>query len=162
MKFFLLAVVCTTLCMGVYAQTSDEEAQAIINLMGVQKKQVIAKLVHVPAKDSAQFWHLYNEYQQKTTAVAKSRYHLYESTINAYANMTDKAADSLAGQYFKNRMAQEQMLEEYFKKIKTAVNATTAFEFYQAEVYMLTAVRAHIMSQIPTFSEFRAAVEGKH
>jgi hypothetical protein len=162
MKYFLLAVVCTAFCLGGYAQTSDEEAQAIVNLMGVQKKQVIAKLVHVPTKDSAQFWHLYNEYQKENATAAKTRIHLYEATAQAYGNMTDKAADSLANQYFKNRMSQEKTLEVYFNKIKTAVNATTAFEFYQAEVYMLTSVRAHIMSQIPTFSEFRAAVESKH
>jgi hypothetical protein len=75
--------------------------------------------------------------------------------------MTNVIADSLATQYFKNRMAQENMLEEYYNKIKAAVDPTTAFEFYQAEVYLLTAIRANIMQQIPTFGEFRAAVN-KH
>jgi hypothetical protein len=69
--------------------------------------------------------------------------------------MNPKTADSLAHLYFDNRMQKEKTLEEYYQKIKTATNAVTAFEFYQAEVYMLTMVRAHIMQQIPTYSEFK-------
>jgi hypothetical protein len=64
--------------------------------------------------------------------------------------MTPATADSLAKQYFDNRFGQEKSLEEYYKKIKTATNAMIAFEFYQAEVYLLTQIRAHIMQQIPT------------
>ena len=69
--------------------------------------------------------------------------------------MNSKIADSLALKYFDNRITQEKILEEYYQKIKKATNAVTAFEFYQAEVYILTQVRAHIMQQIPTYSEFK-------
>ena len=140
-----------------YAQTSDEEAQAIVNLLGVQKKEVIAKLVVIQPKDSAAFWKLYDEYQKKNLQFAKNRIQLYEKTAMSYSNMTPKIADSLSGKYFDNRMSQEKSLQEYYQKIKSATNAVTAFEFYQAEVYILTQVRAYIMQQIPTYSEFVAA-----
>jgi len=140
-----------------YAQTSDEEAQAIVNLLGVQKKEVIAKLVVIQPKDSAAFWKLYDEYQKQNLQFAKNRIQLYEKTAMSYSNMTPKIADSLSGKYFDNRMSQEKSLQEYYQKIKSATNAVTAFEFYQAEVYILTQVRAYIMQQIPTYSEFVAA-----
>ena len=38
-KFFLLAV-CTISILVMYAQTSDAEAEAIVNLLGVQKKKL--------------------------------------------------------------------------------------------------------------------------
>jgi len=139
-----------------YAQTSDEEAQAIVNLLGVQKKEVIAKLVVIQPKDSAAFWKLYDEYQKQNLQFAKNRIQLYEKTAMSYSNMTPKIADSLSGKYFDNRMSQEKSLQEYYQKIKSATNAVTAFEFYQAEVYILTQVRAYIMQQIPTYSEFVA------
>ena len=63
-----------------YAQTSDEEAQAIVNLLGVQKKEVIAKLVVIQPKDSAAFWKLYDEYQKNNLQFAKNRIQLYEKT----------------------------------------------------------------------------------
>ncbi len=152
-------ICCMGFISGVVAQTSDAEADAVINLLGVQKREIISKLVPVTGKDSVAFWKIYDEYQAENKSTAKSRIHLYEKTANYYLNMTPVIADSLAGRYFVNRMEQEKTLETYYKKIKTAVNAVTAFEFYQAEVYLLTTIRAHIMQQIPTYSQFKAIVK---
>ena len=75
--------------------------------------------------------------------------------------MTPAIADSLAAKYFTNRIEQEKSLQVYYNKIKAATNAIIAFEFYQAEVYLLTQIRAHIMQQIPTYGQFQAAIN-KH
>jgi hypothetical protein len=138
-----------------YAQTSDAEAEAVLNLLGVQKKEAIAQLVQIKQKDSAAFWKLYDEYTKKSIATGKSRIRLYEKTAMSYNSLNSKTADSLAHLYFDNRLEKEKTLEEYYQKIKTSTNAVTAFEFYQAEVYILTMVRAHIMQQIPTYSEYK-------
>jgi hypothetical protein len=58
-------------------------------------------------------------------------------------------------------MDQEKMLETYYQKIKAATNATVAFEFYQAEVYLLTQIRAQIMSQIPTYGQLQQAAKNR-
>ena len=151
--FFIIAI------SGSYAQTSDAEAEAIVNLLGVQKKEAISKLVPVSGKDSVAFWKLYEEYHQLNKATAKSRITLYERTAMAYTNMTPAVADSLANKYFANRMEQEKTLETYYKKIKAATNAVVAFEFYQAEVYLLTQIRAQIMQQIPTYGQLVASMK---
>lgn len=138
-----------------YAQTSDAEADAIVNLLGVQKREAISKLVPVTGKDSVAFWKIYDEYQVSNKATAKARIGLYEKTAQAYSNMTPAIADSLSVKYFSNRLEQEKSLETYYKKIKAATNAVIAFEFYQAEVYMLTQIRASIMQQIPTYGQLQ-------
>ena len=153
----LMFMFCIGIVMPSFAQTSDAEAEAIVNLLGVQKKEAIAKLVSVTGKDSIAFWKLYEEYNKKNIATGKQRLKLYEQTAQAYGNMTPAVADSLAKQYFDNRFGQEKSLEEYYKKIKTATNAVIAFEFYQAEVYLLTQIRASIMQQIPTYGQVMAA-----
>ena len=71
----------------------------------------------------------------------------------AYTKMTPATADSLATKYFGNRMDQEKELETYYKKIKSATNSVLAFQFYQAEIYMLTQIRAQIMHQIPSYGQ---------
>jgi len=154
----LMFLFCIGMVLPSFAQTSDAEAEAIVNLLGVQKKEAIAKLVSVTGKDSIAFWKLYEEYNKKNIATGKQRLKLYEKTAQAYLNMTPKTADSLAKQYFDNRFGQEKSLEEYYNKIKAATNAMIAFEFYQAEVYLLTQIRAHIMQQIPTYGQFQAAI----
>ena len=158
-KFLSLTLVCMFIGLISFAQTSDAEADAIVQLLGVQKKEAIAHLVKVNGKDSVAFWKLYDEYNKKNIATGKTRLKLYESTAMAYGNMTPKIADSLAGQYFSNRFNQEKSLEEYYGKIKTATNAVIAFEFYQAEVYILTQLRAHIMQQIPTYGQVQHAIK---
>jgi hypothetical protein len=136
-----------------YSATSDAEADAIINLLGVQKKEAVSKLVSVSTKDSVAFWKIYDEYQAENKKTAKNRLQLYERTATAYDNMTPSVADSLASKYFINRAEQEKTLEAYYKKIKEATSPVIAFQFYQAEVYLLTAVRAQIMQQIPTYGQ---------
>ena len=154
------AVIVMSLMCAVFAaksQTSDAEAEAIVNLLGVQKKQAISKLVPVSGKDSVAFWDLYNAYEKETKSFALSRLALYEKTAASYSNMTPAVADSLAMKYFANRFEQEKTMETYYKKIKSATNAVIAFEFYQAEVYMLTQLRAGIMQQIPTYGQLKLA-----
>ena len=156
-KAILLVIFGLTLTFGAYAQTSDAEADALINLLGVQKREAISKLVTVSGKDSLAFWKVYDEYQKENKANAKARIQLYEQTAQAYGTMSPAVADSLSRRYFANRMDQEKMLEKYYTKIKTSTNAVVAFEFYQAEVYLLTQIRAQIMSQIPTYGQLMKA-----
>lgn len=155
----LFAIFFAGFAVNIEAQTSDAEAEALVNLWGVQKKELIAKLVPVTTKDSASFWKVYDEYQVKNKAAAVDRIKLYEATAKAYGGMTPEKADELAKQYFINRGGQEKLLEEYYKKVKAATNPITAFEFYQAEVYLLTQVRASIMQQIPTYAEFQQLIK---
>ena len=56
-------------------------------------------------------------------------------------------------------IGQEKTLEEYYKKMKAATNSVTAFQFYQAEVYLLTQLRANTMSQIPTYGQLVQAAK---
>jgi len=140
-----------------FAQTSDAEAEALINLFGVQKREAITQLVPVSGKDSVNFWKIYDEYDKESKSVNINRIKLYEKTALAYRNMTPARADSLAAQYFTNRLDQEKNLQAYYKKVKAATNSIVAFEFYQAEVYLLTQVRAQIMQQIPTYGELVSA-----
>lgn len=161
MKKLLIAAFLMTGChFTLSAQTSDAEADAMLNLLGVQKREIIAQLVDVEKKDSIAFWKIYDEYTAASKTTAKTRLRLYEKTAQAYSNMTPATADSLANRYFINRQEQEKSLENYYKKMKTATDAVTAFEFYQAEVYLLTQLRAQIMHQIPTYGQVRHMIKG--
>ena len=152
-RILLFAILCSLMSFVTEAQKSDAEAEAVANLLGIQKKEAVRRLIHIDAKDSAAFWKVYEQYQADNQKTIKDRIQLYEGTANAYNSLTPPVADSLATKYFFNRKSQEKMLEDYYKKIKSATNAVTAFEFYQAETYLLTQIRAHIMQQIPTYGE---------
>jgi hypothetical protein len=161
MRHISLAVLGIFATLATYAQISDAEADAVANLLAVQKKEAMAKLVDVSKKDSATFWKIYDEYQKLNIKTAKERLRLYEQTAAAYNNLTPAIADSLARRYFSNRLDQEKTLEDYYKKIKTATSPVVAFQFYQAEVYMITQIRSQIMQQIPTYGQVQLATKKK-
>jgi hypothetical protein len=161
-KFILISILLMPVAFTLYAQSSDAEAEAMANLLGVQKKEIVMKLVPVTGKDSVAFWKLYDEYRLKYNGMAKTRIQLYEQTALSYNKMTPALADSLARKQFVMRDEQEKILQDYYKKIKAATNSVVAFEFYQAEIYMLTQLRSAIMQQIPTYGEFQNAIQKKN
>ncbi len=136
-----------------YSQTSEAELSAMVDLLAVQKKEAVSKLVVLAPTEADAFWKIYDEYQAENKKTALERMKLYQKTANSYNSLTPEIAESLSEEYFKNRKEQENDLEGYYKKIKKATNATVAFQFYQAEVYLLTLVRAQIMQQIPTYGQ---------
>jgi hypothetical protein len=160
-KYPLFAILCLAILSTANAQTSDAEADAIVNLLGVQKRQAVDQLTNVSTKDSVAFWKIYDEYQDLNKKTAKVRMRLYERTARSYNHMTPAVADSLAMTYFANRFDQEKTLQTYYNKIKAATNAVVAFEFYQAEVYLLTQIRASIMQQIPPYGQLEKAAKKK-
>jgi hypothetical protein len=88
LKNAALVLFLTVIAFGAKSQTSDAEAEAIVNLLGVQKKEAMAQLVPVTGKDSVSFWNLYDAYQKENKKIALSRIALYERTVKAYSNMT--------------------------------------------------------------------------
>lgn len=136
-----------------YSQTSDAELDAMVNLLAVQKKEAVGKLVVLTPTEADAFWKIYDEYQVENKKTAVERMKLYQKTAISYSSLNPEVAESLSEEYFKNRKDQEDTLEDYYKKIKKATNAKVAFQFYQAEVYLLTMVRAQIMQQIPTYGQ---------
>ena len=157
MQTILATIIAVFAATFIYAQTSDAETDALVNLLGVQKREAMGRLVNVTGKDSVAFWKIYDQYLKENKETAKYRVKLYETTAMSYNNMTPAVADSLAKKYFVNRIEQEKSLESYYNKVKAATNAVVAFEFYQAEVYLLTQIRASIMQQIPTYGELERA-----
>jgi hypothetical protein len=161
-KLSLASLLFLFACLTSFAQTSDAEAEAIVNLLGIQKREAMQQLIAVDKKDSIAFWKIYDEFQASNKAEAKSRISLYERTAMAYGNMSPSVADSLATKYFANRIDQEKKLELFYSKIKKATNPVLAFQFYQAEIYMLTQIRAQIMNQIPSYGQLVMASKQRH
>ena len=153
LKFAFLALIFTGLSYAVVAQSSDEETEAIINLLGVKKKQATVELVHITPKDSVNFWKIYNAYEVERKKLAKERIAVSEDLANAYSTMDNKKADDLSARFFKLRAGQENLLEQYYGKMKAATNSVLALQFYQSETYLLTLIRASIMQQIPTYGQ---------
>ncbi len=132
---------------------SNDELDAIVTLLGVQKRDLVKELVNITSKDSANFWKVYATFEQDQKKLRKERIQSVEKFIKAYDKMDDKTADELAKSFFETRVAQEKLLQQYYDKVKAATSASLAIQFYQAETYYLTLARANIMQQLPTYGQ---------
>jgi len=137
------------------AATNQDELDAIVTLLGVQKRKVIEELVNIPAEQAANFWKVYAAFEVEQKANRKQRIMNYERFADSYDTMTEEAADQIAAAFFTQRQDQEKLLQKYHGEMKTATNAKLALQFYQAETYLLTLARAHIMEQLPTYGQIQ-------
>ena len=121
MKFKIVLMAAFFACSAYtsYAQTSDAEADAIINLLGVQKREAVSKLVPVSGKDPVAFWKIYDEYLTENKKTAKARVKLYEYTADAYSNLTPAIADSLASRYFRILWNRKKPWRRITKELRT-------------------------------------------
>jgi len=161
MKKCFLVLICALCTNALYGQTSKPDAEAMARIMGEEKKAAMANLVAVSGNDSVKFWEVYDEYEKQNVELAKSRLQLYEKIVRLYGKMDTYIADSIAQLYFDNRVIQENNLQDYYKKMKAATNSIIAFEFYQAEVFLLTEIRGMIMQKLPTYGEYVKSTQTK-
>ena len=153
-KISLIALICTSIAFSSFSQApTNDELDAIVTLLGMEKKQAINELVNITAKDSASFWKVYNAFESEQKQFRKKRIQTYEKLVKSYEAMDDKTADELAKDFFELRIGQEKILEQYYGKMKLATSSILAIQFYQAETYYLTLARATIMQQLPTYGQ---------
>ena len=154
LKIIFLVLFCTCVALSSFSQAAtNDELDAIVTLLGMEKKQAINELINITTKDSANFWKVYSTFEEEQKKFRKKRILTYEKLVNSYNAMDDKTADQLAKDFFELRMGQEKLLEQYYGKMKVATSSSMAIQFYQAETYFITLARGTIMQQIPTYGQ---------
>lgn len=154
LKFVLVTAFLLSLSLSSFSQAaSNDELDAIVTLLGAQKRDLVKELVNITPKDSASFWKVYSAFEQDMKKFRKERIQNYEKFASAYNKMDDKTADELAKSFFETRSVQEKLFQQYYDKVKAATSASLAIQFYQAETYYLTLARANIMQQLPTYGQ---------
>src|SRR6478609_5317037 len=113
LKFVFLTVFLLSLSLSSFSQgNSNDEIDAIVTLLGAQKRDLVKELVNITPKDSVNFWKVYSAFEQDMKKFRKERIQNYEKFAKAYGNMDDKTADELAKSFFETRSAQEKLFQQ--------------------------------------------------
>ena len=143
-------------CLSTNGQSSyAEEVDAIQAVFGKEKKQLVTDLIKLTPEEAEKFWPVYDSYEVERKKLGKQRIDMLESLADAYKEMTPAKADLVSKQTIKLAKETDELLEKYHAKVRSAVNGTVAFEFLQAEIYIVTAVRAALMDKIPMYSTIK-------
>lgn len=137
----------------VMAQSNKEDIDIIQSAFGKDKKDLVKDYMEVSAKDSAAFWKLYDEYEDKRKVIGRERINLIEQYANDYQNLDNAKAEKLATGILMNDAKYNALHQTYFKKFTTVFGAKNAAKFLQLEMYVQTYVRANVMREIPLIGD---------
>jgi Spy/CpxP family protein refolding chaperone len=150
-KLFLLMSIC--LSTAVVAQTNKEDVDFIQSIYGKEKKTIVADFIKLEGAQKDAFWKLYDEYETKRKDLGKKRVALLEKYAAGYGTMNDAAISANIKETAALGVQTDKLIATYHKKIEKAAGAKAAAQFFQIEVYLLSAIRASILESIPFIGE---------
>ena len=138
-----------------YAQSYNEEIDLFQAAFGMDKKSVVADFVKPsPAQENA-FWSLYDAYETERKALGKERIQLLSEYADKFQNMTPQQADVWTKKLIKLQKKTDKLIAKYYGKVKAISDGMVATQFYQIEIYILTAMRMEILDEVPFIQDKR-------
>jgi len=152
-KLLAFAVICLPLFS--FAQSNKEDIDLIQSIYGKEKKTIVADFIKLEGAQKDAFWTLYDEYEGKRKALGHKRVALLEKYAANYGTMDDLATSNLIKETVSLGAETDKLIATYNKKIEKAAGAKPAAQFYQLEVYLLSAIRTAIFENIPFIGELK-------
>jgi hypothetical protein len=142
-----LALICTFSFMN--AQSNKEEVDLMQAAFGMEKKAMVAEFVKVNDAQKDAFWKIYDEYETARKDLAKQRIALLEQYVTGYSKITNESADKWTADAISLGKKTDDLLVNYYNKVKKATNPVAALQFWQVESYILTGIRLMILEELP-------------
>jgi hypothetical protein len=134
---------------AVNAQSNKEEIDLMQATFGMEKKAMVAEFVKVDASQKDAFWKLYDEYESARKELGKERINLLDQYAENYDKLTNESADAWTAKAISLGKKTDDLLVNYYGKIKKVTNPVVALQFYQVEGYILSGIRVSILEELP-------------
>jgi hypothetical protein len=152
-KIILLIASWGSFSLAVRAQGDKEDVRIAMALLNKQKKAIISQSIPLDEAHSAEFWKLYDSYEDGYNKLMTQRIGYIEQYVRQYDSLTDATAATLAEQILDNTRRLDQLHETYFARFKKAVGGTKAATLFQLELYIQTELQRKMQKQIPLIAE---------
>lgn len=137
------------------AQSYEEDVDYIQSIYGKEKKMLVADFIRLEGTQKDSFWQLYDEYEGKRKALGKKRVQLLQKYADSYATMDDATASQVIRETAALAAETDKLVFTYFKKMEKVAGSKAAAQFYELEVYFLSAIRLAILKNIPFIGELK-------
>ena len=153
MKKLLIFTVTLIYSAGLLAQSNKEDVAMIQAMFGKEKKELVKEYMTITDAQSAKFWTLYDEYEDKRKALGRERISLIEAYAKDYEKLDNNKATTLTTKKFAWTNKYTQLQQTYFTKFSTVVGGLQASKLMQLEDYLENNIRLAIQDQIPFIGE---------
>jgi hypothetical protein len=149
MKNYILIFAGLFLSFLVKAQSAKEEVEIMQAAFGMDKRAAVAEFVKPSESQKVAFWEIYDEYETKRKDLGKERIELLKQYANQYQKMNGEQSDIWTKKVIALQKKTDLLLETYYHKVKKISDGKVATQFYQIEMYILTAIRMQILKEVP-------------
>ncbi|MCU7552309.1 hypothetical protein OCK74_24530 [Chitinophagaceae bacterium LB-8] len=132
---------------------AQDEFQEIQKEWGKEKKEIVGIGMALSDADANKFWPLYDQYEKERQKIGKERIMILNDYAEHYSSMTNAKADELVNRINKNDAALSKLYQQYYTKIKTALNAIQAAKFLQIENYINSTLKLTFQELLPVIGE---------
>jgi len=149
MKKTILIAAALFMATFAWAQSNKEEVDLMQAAFGMEKKQIVTDFVKPSAAQKDAFWKLYDEYETQRKELGKQRITLLKQYADEYLTMTPEQADAWTKGVIELQKKTDGLIVTYYGKVKAISDGLVATQFYQIENFILTAIRAKMLQNIP-------------
>lgn len=136
-------------------EVTSEELDMIQELFGDEKRQIIAENIDLTGVNEADFWKLYDAYENQRQDLGKARLDLLQKYTTKKGALTNAQAQDLLAEAVPLRNSEDKLILSYTKRIEKATNALVSVQFYQIEHYISDGVRFAILDNIDFIQDKR-------
>ncbi len=147
-KITLLIVTFLFVTIGYTQSSYQDEVQLIQSLYGMQKKELVSQFVEINDSQSTAFWALYDEYEVKRKELGKKKFELIFNYVNDYGQINAGDAAMFMKEVIPLRKKSDQLVDNYYNKIKNKTDPVVAVQFYQIENYLSDIVRLELLEEL--------------
>jgi len=127
--------------------------QEYINLLrrdvSADKAKLLGGVMQLDAEDAAKFWPIYHDYDTELKKVNDLRVANIMEYSRTYTAMTDEKADELIRNAMAFQKQRDELLGQYYERVKQELGAITAARFVQVEHQLLTIIDLEIAASLP-------------
>jgi hypothetical protein len=149
MKKYIIIISALFMASFASAQSNKEEVDFMQAAFGMDKKAAVAEFVKPSPAQKDAFWKLYDEYETQRKDLGKLRITLLEEYASKYKTMTSEQADAWTKKVMDLQKKTDNLISTYYGKVRSATDGIVALQFYQMENYILSVIRAQVLSEIP-------------
>jgi hypothetical protein len=132
-----------------YSQSNKDEIALMQAAFGMDKQAVVAEFVKPSPAEKDAFWKIYDEYEVKRKELGKQRIALLEQYADKYLTMNGVEADAWTKKVITLQKKTDDLIADYYSKVKAKSDGVVATQFYQIENYILVAIRAQVLQNVP-------------
>ena len=149
MKKYIIIISALFMASFASAQSNKEEVDFMQAAFGMDKKAAVAEFVKPSPAQKDAFWKLYDEYETQRKELGKQRITLLEEYAAKYQAMTSEQADAWTKKVMDLQKKTDGLITTYYGKVRAVTDGIVALQFYQMENFILAAIRAQVLEQVP-------------